>query len=55
MITPDEMRQLLADRNLRVVAERAGISYATLLRFANGNHMPRAKTLIELSRYLEQK
>lgn len=55
MITPDEMRRLLADRNLSVVAERAGISYATLLRFVNNQRMPRAQTLIKLSRYLEQK
>lgn len=55
MFTPDEIRHRLADRNLRVVADRTQVSYSTLRRFMIGERLPRAKTLIELSRYLEQK
>jgi hypothetical protein len=34
---PNEIRELLKDRNLRVVAERTGINYFSLARFARGD------------------
>jgi hypothetical protein len=34
---PNEIRELLKDRNLKVVAERTGINYFSLARFMRGD------------------
>ena len=34
---PNEIRELLKDRNLKIVAERTGINYFSLARFARGD------------------
>ena len=34
---PNEIRELLKDRNLKIVAERTGINYFNLARFVRGD------------------
>lgn len=36
-MTPNEIKEMLADRNLKVVSERAGVSYSSLMRFMRGD------------------
>jgi predicted transcriptional regulator len=52
MLSVETMREMLQDRNLREVARRSGISWATLYRIKTGTD-PRASTAEKLSSYLE--
>ena len=36
MLTQDQIKAALSDRNLQVVAQRAGVSYGTILNIARG-------------------
>jgi predicted transcriptional regulator len=54
MIPVEKMREMLQDRNLREVARRSGISWATLYRIKTGAD-PRASIAEKLSDYLEGK
>ena len=53
MMTIEEMRIALKDRNLAVVAVEAGIPYPRLVRFANGKtREPSYKVVTAVERYL---
>lgn len=54
MLTIEQIRERLADRNLHQVAERAGIHRHTLYRIANGTTSSTYETIKKLSDYLEQ-
>jgi predicted transcriptional regulator len=50
MLTLPEIRQMLADRNLREVSRRSGVSYMAVYRLATGRSAPRyedAKAVVE--------
>jgi predicted transcriptional regulator len=53
MMTTEEIRKLLADRRLDIVAKATGISPLTVARIRDGKGDPKASTLEALSRYLE--
>jgi len=53
MITLNEIRKRLEDRNLTVISERTGVSYQTLWRITKTNSVPSAATAEKLSNYLE--
>jgi predicted transcriptional regulator len=53
MLTTEEIRKLLADRRLDIVAKATGISPLTVARIRDGKGDPKASTLEALSRYLE--
>ena len=53
MITLDEIRKRLEDRNLTVISERTGVSYQTLWRITKTNSTPSVATAEKLSEYLE--
>ncbi len=54
MLKIDEIVKRLKDRNLRTVAERAGVSYTSLWQIANGlQKQPKYKVVELLSDYLE--
>lgn len=55
MKTADEIRETLADRNLRKVAKAAGISEASVYRFMKEDGRPLYETVKALSDYLEGK
>jgi transcriptional regulator with XRE-family HTH domain len=56
MLTLEEIKTALQDRNLRAVSENTGVYYQTLVEIANGkNTNPSYKTLKALSDYLEGK
>ena len=53
MMTLQEIKDALADRNLRVVAVKSGINYNTLLDIRrNPETNPTNKTMVKLSAYL---
>jgi transcriptional regulator with XRE-family HTH domain len=53
MYSIEEIRSLLNDRKLSVVAENTGISYQTLLAIKNGTQTnPKLKTIQVLDSYL---
>jgi predicted transcriptional regulator len=52
MLTVQQMREALADRNIREVAKRSGISEATIYRALRGQDI-KVSTLARLSAYLE--
>ena len=53
MMTLQEIKDALADRNLRVVAVKSGINYNTLLDIRrNPETNPTNKTMAKLSAYL---
>lgn len=55
MMSLDEIRKKLEDRNLPVVAERIGVSYRTILNIKNGsNKNPSHKVVEALIRYFEE-
>ena len=54
MMTLEEIRTRLRDRNLRRVAELTGLGYATILRLMRG-HMASYGTLKRLAAYLEER
>ena len=53
MLTIEQVRARLADRNLRTVAEKVAVHPHTLYRIANGDTQPTYETLRKLSEYLE--
>jgi hypothetical protein len=53
MYTLEEIRERLRDRNLRVVAERTGLGYATVLRVMRGR-LASYETVERLSAYLRR-
>jgi predicted transcriptional regulator len=53
MLTTEEIRKLLADRRLDIVAKATGISPLTVARIRDGKGDPKASTLEALSAYLE--
>lgn len=54
MMTIEQIRESLSDRNLRVVADRAGISYQTVWRIATDNtENPSHESVRKLSNYLK--
>ena len=56
MLTLDEVKSRLSDRNLKEVSRRTGISYANLYAIATGRREnPTYKVIAKLSDYLEQK
>ena len=54
MMTLDEIRDALADRNLSEVARRAGVGYATIRRLAAG-YGARYSAIKAVSDYLQGK
>jgi hypothetical protein len=52
MMTLEEIRSCLKDRNLRRVSELTGVGYATVLRVMRGR-MPSYETARRLSEYLK--
>lgn len=53
-MTIEEIAKALADRNLKMVAERTGVHYVTLSRIRNGHHKnPRYETVKALVDYLQ--
>lgn len=56
MLTLDEVRKKLQDRNLAEVARRTAIGYVNLHRIKTGkNENPSYQTMLTLSNYLEGK
>lgn len=53
MMTPDEVRSALKDRNLQKVAEGSKVAPATIYRFMNSASRPTYETVKALSDYLE--
>lgn len=55
MLTPEQIRKALADRNLSEVARRIGMSRQQLWVIAVGiNKNPTARTMEKISDYLEE-
>lgn len=53
MLSVTDIKKLLEDRNLRIVAERAGVHYQTLYRIAKKpGYNPSSLTVEKLSEYL---
>lgn len=52
MMTIDEIRAALADRNLREVSRRSGVSYRTLWSMAREKTVPNYATVKAVSDYL---
>lgn len=55
MMTPDEVRSALQDRNLQKVAEGSKVAPATIYRFMNPASRPTYETVKALSDYLESR
>jgi DNA-binding phage protein len=55
MMTPDEVRSALQDRNLQKVAEASKVSPATIYRFMQSSSRPTYETVKALSDYLESR
>lgn len=54
MLTLEQIVEKLEDRNIRIIAERTGVSYHTVLNIQNGkNTNPTVTTLRAISDYLE--
>ena len=54
MMTLNEVRAAMADRNLSEVSRRSGVSYYTLLRLASGRNV-RYESIKALSDYFTRK
>lgn len=55
MLTIEEVRERLADRNLKEVARRTGIGYANLHAIATGRREnPSYKVMIKICKYLAE-
>lgn len=53
LLTPEQIRARLADRNLKKVADASGINYFTLFRLANGYvETPTPRIIEAVSEYL---
>lgn len=55
MLTLEQVREQLTDRNLKAVAEKAGVHYNAVYRFMNGQSNPSYETVRKLCDYLEGK
>ena len=56
MLTIEEVKSRLSDRNLKEVSRRTGISYANLYAIGTGRRKnPTYRVIAKLSDYLEQK
>lgn len=55
MLTVEEIKQKLEDRNVQVVARKTGIHFNTIHRLQHGSTRPSYATLERLSEYLEAK
>ena len=56
MLTLEQIRERLKDRNLKVVAESLELNYITITQVANGSQQnPKYQTVKALSDYLEGK
>ncbi len=55
MLTLNEIKEELQDRNLVKVAEGSGVNYNALCRLINGKTKPMYDTVEKLSNYLEGK
>lgn len=53
MLTLDEIKRRLADRNLKVVAHNTRLAPDTVYRLANGDGTPSYATVKTLSDYLQ--
>ena len=53
-MTLQEIRDRLKDRNLRAVAESAGVHYNTLCRLANGSTDPSYSVVTKIIEYLKK-
>lgn len=53
IMSPDELREKLADRRTAVVAERTDMTYMTIHRLAQGQKTS-LRTLQKLTEYFEQ-
>jgi DNA-binding Xre family transcriptional regulator len=54
MLSLEQIKSKLEDRNLRVVAEKTGICYQTLWRLKSGEvSSPRLDTIEKLTRYFK--
>ena len=54
MMTIEQIRDALKDRNARIVSRSTGLSYPTVLAIKNGRSIdPRYSTIKTLSEYLE--
>lgn len=53
MMTTEQIKKQLKDKNLRRVAMSADVSYITLWRLCSGNGNPSAAFVEKLSEYLE--
>lgn len=54
MLTLDEVRERLKDRNLMAVANSAGVHYNALYRLMKGGSNPSYKTVQKLIEYLQK-
>lgn len=54
MLTINEIRDKLADRNLVIVADGANISYGTLYKISKGEGNPSYNSVKKVSDYLEK-
>ena len=54
MLTPNAIRSLLKNQNLRAVARDTGLSYMTVLRFVADTHQPMYDTVKRLSDYCQR-
>ena len=52
MLTSEQVRHLLAERNLREVARESDLHYNIVYRVANGTTRPSYETVKKLSDYL---
>jgi DNA-binding phage protein len=55
MMTPEQIRQALKDRNIQAVAKASGVSAHSIYRLLNKDGKPLYLTIAALSEYLEGK
>ena len=53
MLTTEEIRKLLGDRRLDIVAKATGLAPLTIARMRDGKGDPKASTVEALSKYFE--
>lgn len=54
MLSPEEIRERLKDRNIAKVAYYSGLSYGSVLRLSKGHDNPKYETVKKVSEYLER-
>lgn len=52
MMTIEQIREALKDRNLMHIAEQTGVSYSSLHRLATGAAEPNYTTVLAIAEYL---